>query len=136
MVLDLLYSEAVRGLASVVVIPLAALLLFAGLAHLLYILTSPREDIARVEKFKNQRYESGNPPVGQPRSAVSMQYFGYLVLFLAVEPALVLFALMLLASEELYARVLGIYIAILAVFTPFLVYGIRESRRVELWVLE
>ncbi|MEN2999590.1 MAG: NADH-quinone oxidoreductase subunit A [Acidilobaceae archaeon] len=136
MVLDLLYSDTVRTLASVVILPLVAFFLFAGLAHLLYIFTSPREDIVKVEKFKNQRYESGNPPVGRARSSVSMQYFGYLVLFLAVEPALVLFALMLLASGELYVRVLGIYVAILAIFIPFLVYGIRESRRVELWVLE
>lgn len=135
--LELLYSGEVRALLSVAIIPVAAFLLFVAIVYVLYLLTSPRQDVAQLEKYKLERYEAGNPGAkGDPRRAVSMQYFGYLVLFLAVEPALVIFALTLLASSELYVRVFGIYFIILAIFIPFLIYGVRESRRVESWALE
>ncbi len=136
MLLDILYSSSVKTILSIVVIPALVLIITLGLVYILALLTSGRPDIENREVFKYRRYESGNPAKGEARRAVSMQYFGYLVLFLAVEPAVILFALTLLASHDIRARILSIYIILLAVFIPLLIYGIRESRRIESWILD
>jgi NADH-quinone oxidoreductase subunit A len=73
---------------------------------------------------------------GEARRILSMQYFGYLVLFLALEPALILVALTLLAPSDRLLNLLAIYLILILLFTPLLVYGVRESRRVELWTLD
>jgi NADH-quinone oxidoreductase subunit A len=41
--------------------------------------------------FKIQRFEAGNPPVATPKYILPMQYVGYLFMFMACEPILVLF---------------------------------------------
>lgn len=133
--LDLIYSESVRTLMSVAIIPIALTIVFLAVIHIIALLVSARPDVDARKPFKYERYEAGNPPKGEPRKAVTMQYFGYLVMFLALEPVIVLFALTMLARGELASRVLLVYTAILAVFIPFLIYGIRESRRVESWSL-
>lgn len=136
MVLELLYNEVVRTLLSVVVIPLAVILLTLGLIAFLTLITQGRRDVEQLESFKFMRYESGNPMKGEARRSLSMQYFGYLVLFLALEPALILVALTLLASPDNIPRLLLTYLILIIVFTPLLVYGVRESRRVEGWLLD
>lgn len=133
--LDLIYSESVKTLMSVAVVPILLTVVFLAVIHIIAVLVSARPDVDARKPFKYERYEAGNPPKGEPRRAVSMQYFGYLVMFLALEPALVLFALLILARGDLASRVLAVYTAVLAVFIPFLIYGIRESRRVESWAL-
>jgi NADH-quinone oxidoreductase subunit A len=136
MVLEFLYSELVRTLASVVVVPLTVLILTLGLVLFLTLITQGRPDVESLERFKFLRYESGNPMKGEARRILSMQYFGYLVLFLALEPALILVALTLLAPSNRLLNLLAIYLILILVFTPLLVYGVRESRRVELWTLD
>ena len=103
---------------------------------LLAFITQGRPDVEVLERFKFLRYESGNPMKGEARRVLSMQYFGYLILFLALEPALILLALTLLAPPERLANLLVVYIVLVLVFTPLVVYGVRESRRVDLWALD
>lgn len=136
MVLEVLYNEIVKTITSILVVPVVVLALTLGLIWLLKILTQGRPDVESLERFKYLRYESGNPMKGEARKVLSMQYFGYLVLFLALEPALILVALTLLVSPGNVRNLVVIYLILILVFTPLLVYGIRESRRVESWTLD
>jgi len=135
-ILEILYNELVKTLISIVVVPLAVFILTVGLVIILVIITQGRPDVEALERFKFLRYESGNPMKGEAKRVLSMQYFGYLVLFLALEPALILVALTLLAPPERLVNLLIIYLLLVLVFTPLLVYGIRESRRIESWILD
>jgi len=47
----------------------------------------PRYDRTEI---KTMRWEAGNPPMKNPKYALSMQYFGYMFLFMAVEPIIVI----------------------------------------------
>ena len=136
MVVEVLYSDAVKTLASILVVPSLVLILTLGLVWLLKVLTEGRPDVELLERFKLARYESGNPAKGEARRVLSMQYFGYLILFLALEPALILVALALLTSPGNLWSLIVIYLFLLLVFTPLIAYGVRESRRVESWNLE
>lgn len=42
---------------------------------------------------KTQRFEAGNPPLAAPKYVLPMQYAGFLIMFMAVEPVLVLLLL-------------------------------------------
>ncbi|MFQ6054508.1 MAG: NADH-quinone oxidoreductase subunit A [Methanosarcinales archaeon] len=54
---------------------------------------------------KLQRFEAGNWPVGVPKSVLPMQYFGFLFMFMACEPIVVLL-LLFSANPTDYAIVL------------------------------
>ena len=136
MVDSLLYDPVVRVLAGFGLIPLLVLVFTVGLVLVLEAMTRGRRDIEGFESFKLLRYESGNPMKGEARRKVSMQYFGYLILFLALEPAIVLLAIALAVSPQLLDRLIILYSMLLAVYTPLLIYGIRESRRAEAWTIE
>ncbi|MEB3860579.1 MAG: NADH-quinone oxidoreductase subunit A [Desulfurococcales archaeon] len=129
-------SYLVKALVAFVVLPLVAVGALVLVLWLLRRLTLPRPDVMDSEKFKYLRYESGNPMKGEARRSVSMQYFGFLIIFLAVEPAIILLALLLMASEAYYRSLATIYGIFLGVYAPLLVYAVRESRKVGEWVLE
>lgn len=85
-----------------------------------------------TDTFKDARYEAGNPPHGRARSWIPMQYYGYLILFLALEPVLVLL--------YLYPEYIGlskrgplILVAALAIVSLPLVYGLRQAREIGRW---
>ncbi len=47
----------------------------------------------RPTEVKMQRFEAGNPPVGIPKWVLPMQYLGFMILFMAAEPIIVLLLL-------------------------------------------
>ena len=47
----------------------------------------------RPTNIKMQRFEAGNPPVGIPKWVLPMQYLGFILLFMAAEPIVVLLLL-------------------------------------------
>ncbi len=134
--LELLNDPLVRVVAGLIVVP--ALVAGATVAAilLLRVITSGRPDIEAIERFKYERYEAGNPPKGEPRKKVTMQYLGFLILFLAVEPAVILLAIALAAPREFLLRLAALYAFLIIVYTPLLYYGLREARRIEAWMLE
>ncbi|MDM7275105.1 MAG: NADH-quinone oxidoreductase subunit A [Thermoprotei archaeon] len=136
MILETLYEGTVRTLLSIVVLPLLITILTVGLIIFLRIITQGRPDIEVLERFKFLRYEAGNPMKGEARRVLSMQYFGYLVMFLALEPAVILVAVTLLASREALSSILAIYLILILVLSPLLIYGFRESRKIDSWVLD
>ncbi len=134
--LELLNDPLVRVVTGLVVVP--ALVAAATVAAILFLrlITSGRPDVEALERFKYERYEAGNPPKGEPRRKVTMQYLGFLILFLAVEPAVILLAIALAAPRELLPRLAALYAFLIIVYAPLLYYGLKEARRIESWVLE
>jgi len=87
--------------------------------------------------MKRARYEAGNPPKGEARTWLPMQYFGYLIIFLSLEPILIL---LFLFPEYVRAtgdtvRPLLLTLIILLIAVPPLVFGLKQADRVEFWKL-
>ncbi len=125
----------IKATLTLIVLPILLTLLLAATIYFLRILTMQSREIEKEEKYKYERFEAGNPPKGEARRKVSMQYLGYLIIFLAVEPAVILLAITLAAPRSLLQSLLYLYVVFIAVYTPLLVYAIKESRRVESWTL-
>jgi NADH:ubiquinone oxidoreductase subunit 3 (subunit A) len=69
---------------------LIAVCVLVDLILLLLVKILPRYDLTEI---KTMRWEAGNPPMKFPKYTLSMQYFGYMYLFMAVEPVVVLLLL-------------------------------------------
>ena len=59
-------------------------------ALLLLVKILPRYNLTEI---KTMRWEAGNPPMKFPKYTLPMQYFGYLFLFMAAEPIIVVLLL-------------------------------------------
>jgi len=57
---------------------------------LLLIRVIPRYNLTEI---KTMRWEAGNPPMKFPKYTLPMQYFGYMFLFMAAEPIIVILLL-------------------------------------------
>lgn len=129
------YAHNVMAAIGFVILPILLTLLLLAVIKFLIVLTRAPPDIEAREKYKLMRFEAGNPMKGEARRKVSMQYLGYLIMFLAVEPAVILLALSLAAPREALSGVLSLYAVFIAVYAPLLYYAVREARRVESWTL-
>jgi len=135
--LEYLSDTLIKAATSLVILPVILVVLLAVVVLFIDRITRARPDIVAQEKYRYERYEAGNPPPkSEARGKVSMQYLGYLIVFLAVEPAVVIFAILLAAPKLVMGKLLWLYAALVAVYAPLLVYALRESRRVESWMLE
>ncbi len=115
-----------RTVFGIAIVPLALTLLLLIVIYVLRILL-PSEP----EGLKHERYEAGNPPSGRARISLGMQYFGFLLLFLAAEPVLVLaFISFLKASTSLS---LLLYLCLVTFFTPPLLYAYRLAKSIDEW---
>lgn len=115
-----------RALTSLVALPLALTLLLLVTILVLRLLI-PREP----EGLKEDRYEAGNPPSGRARKPLGMQYFGFLIMFLGLEPILILsFFVFVGATLELS---LFAYAVLMAVCVPPLVYVYKLARNAAMW---
>lgn len=135
--LEYLSDSLVKASASLVILPLVLIVLLAAVVVLIDWLTRARRDVVVQEKYRYERYEAGNPPPkSDARGKVSMQYLGYLIVFLAVEPALVVLAILLAAPRTLLGDIIKLYAVLIAVYAPLLAYALRWARRVQSWMLE
>ncbi|RLI82438.1 MAG: NADH-quinone oxidoreductase subunit A [Archaeoglobales archaeon] len=75
---------------ALVVILLLALCLIIDGAIVLLAKILPKYNPTFV---KMQRFEAGNPPLATPKYVLPMQYAGFLIMFMAIEPILVLLLL-------------------------------------------
>ncbi|NVM23585.1 MAG: NADH-quinone oxidoreductase subunit A [Desulfobacterales bacterium] len=57
---------------------------------LLLVKVLPRYNLTEI---KTMRWEAGNPPMKFPKYTLPMQYFGYMFLFMAAEPIIVILLL-------------------------------------------
>lgn len=119
------------------VLPIILIAVMGLVVIILIQLTKARQDIIEKEPWKYERYEAANPlKYKEARTKVSMQYLGYLIMFLAVEPAVVLLAILMTAPRDLLGSMLIIYGVFLAVYAPLLAYAVREARRIQSWMLD
>lgn len=132
----LLQNEVVKASTALVVLPMILFIVLLATVYALYVLLKPSREVTAAEARKEARFESGNPEKGEAKAKVSMQYLGYLIIFLAVEPALILLAIALAAPRELIGRLGLFYAVVLLVYTPFIVYAVKEASRIEKWLLE
>lgn len=84
---------------------------------------------------KRRRYEAGNPPQGEAKSRLAMQYFGYVLMLTILEPLvaipLVYFALSPTSVES--AVYLLVAVTLLALAT---LYAYAHSKDIRKWMLD
>jgi len=112
----------VVGLILMVLLPLVLALL--GL--LTSLLLAPRNP----NPNKLRRYEAGNPPHGDAKAPLLMQYMGFALLLVAIEPIVVISALLLIGIVANSLLVLACAIVISAT-SAALAY--RYSKEVKEW---
>jgi NADH-quinone oxidoreductase subunit A len=86
-------------------------------------------------RLKRLRYEAGNPPGGQSRFPTLYQYFGYVVMFIALDPVFMLLFLLPAALAE-WGRAAVLTLVSVLVLLPPIVYAVRYAKRVDYWSLE
>jgi NADH-quinone oxidoreductase subunit A len=75
-----------------------------------------------ITEIKESRFEAGNLPIRNPKHRIPMQYFGYMYMFMAIEPVLVLLLLFAAYPSLDFYMLLGIS-AIL--FIPAVFFGYK-----------
>jgi len=113
----------------------AALIIGVGIGILGFILGRLLAPSRNLER-KRLRYECGNPPRGRARGLFMMQYYPYLIVFLTVEPVMIYSFLLLMEAHSSPSRVLLLFLIILGIITPPLVFGLNSARRLKLWSAE
>ncbi|MDK2795665.1 MAG: hypothetical protein PWQ22_968 [Archaeoglobaceae archaeon] len=104
-----------------VLILVVAVALITDVAVLILIKILPKY---RMTPVKVQRFEAGNIPIGHPKWVLPMQYLGFVIIFLALEPV---FVLILLLSAVPTADVYAFTLIALALFIPALYAGFNYS---------
>jgi NADH-quinone oxidoreductase subunit A len=133
---SLAFSPYVLSANSMIVVPVFMLAVLIGALVLLRKLLEQNREISSREKYREVPFESSNPPKGVGKGRLGFQYLGYLIAFMSLEPAVVLIAFIAAAPEYLISRVLELYLILVAVYAPLLVYGLREAKRVAQWHLQ
>jgi len=75
---------------ALIVIILIAVALLTDVVILILAKIFPRY---RPTDAKLSRFEAGNPPIGRPKWVLPMQYLGFMLMFMAAEPILVMLLL-------------------------------------------
>jgi len=86
--------------------------------------------------LKNERFECGNPPSKEGRGQLTMQYYGYLVVFLTVEPVFIYSFLLLMDAHQAYFTVVALFAVILLMLIPPLIFGLNSARKIHLWKMK
>jgi NADH-quinone oxidoreductase subunit A len=133
---SLAFSPYVLSANSMIVVPVFMLAVLIGALVLLRKLLEQNREISSREKYREVPFESSNPPKGVGKGRLGFQYLGYLIAFMSLEPAVILIAFVAAAPEYLVGRVLELYLILVAVYAPLLVYGLREAKRVAQWYLQ
>ncbi|MDI9610167.1 MAG: NADH-quinone oxidoreductase subunit A [Archaeoglobaceae archaeon] len=107
-----------------VILLIVAVALITDVAVLILVKVLPKY---RLTEVKIQRFEAGNIPIGHPKWVLPMQYFGFVVMFLALEP---IFVLILLLSAVASLDVYAFTIIALALLLPALFVGYNYSLEV------
>ena len=115
--------EEVIVVAFVIVISIVADVAVYGISRIL-----PKRN---PTELKYLRWESGNISAGLPKYTLPMQYYGFVVLFMAFEPVVVLFLLFALFPGVEYLKFIAIsFIAMLpAFYFTYKIASVASNRR-------
>jgi NADH:ubiquinone oxidoreductase subunit 3 (chain A) len=134
--LSIAYNTFVISANSMIVVPIVVFLLLVAVIYLLKWLLKASEEVEKTEPYKKLPFESANPPKGVGKGKVSFQYFGYLVMFLAMEPAVVLLTFITIVPKTLIFHALLLYLVLVLVFAPLLAYAAYEAKKIKKWILD
>lgn len=87
-------------------------------------------------RMKKERFEAGNPPKGKARGWFMMQYFAYLIVFLTLEPILIYLFLLLMEIHTLFQETSILFMILILMLIPPLIFGLDSARRVKLWLVK
>jgi NADH-quinone oxidoreductase subunit A len=103
--------------------------LMVGTVYLV-MLIAPR----RPTPYKLMRYEAGNPETGPAKAPLAMQYLGYLLMLVTLEPAAAIPIAVYMFTGDLLLTVLTAVIGG-AVALAASTYAYRHAKKIELWRL-
>ena len=83
--------------------------------------------------MKRKRFEAGNPPHGVARTGILFQYYGYLIVFLAFEPIMIILFLLPLQSRNNPIQSFALIMGLLGLMLPPLAYALKISGMIERW---
>lgn len=84
---------------------------------------------------KRRRYEAGNPPHGEPKAPLAMQYFGYVLMLVTLEPLVVL-PIVYFALKPTSLASAAMVLAALALVAAASIYGYAHSRDIRKWTVD
>ncbi|MDT7863893.1 MAG: NADH-quinone oxidoreductase subunit A [Vulcanisaeta sp.] len=114
-------SAFTDALAIVIVLLVIALITDAAIIYVTRRLAAKNPNAVKL-----QRYEAGNPPVGEARYVFPIQYVGFLLVFLGMEPVIVI--LLILSSAAVVGMPIVIMIlVILLIALPSVYVGYKYA---------
>ncbi|MCU7786683.1 NADH-quinone oxidoreductase subunit A [Pyrobaculum sp. 3827-6] len=117
-------------MSDAVAVALAFTILFLLMIGTVYLvmLIAPR----RPTPGKLMRYEAGNPETGPAKAPLAMQYLGYILMLVALEPAVAIPLAVQMAFKDLAltatTALIGGVVAVAASL-----YGYHYAKKIELW---
>lgn len=134
--MSIAYNPLVISANSMIIVPIVVLLLLVAVIYLLKWLLRASPEVEKTEPYKKIPFESSNPPKGVGKGKVPFQYFGYLVMFLSLEPAVVLLTFISVVPRSLISHTILLYLILVLVFAPLLAYATYESKKIKNWILD
>mgnify|MGYP001626354957 CR=1 FL=1 len=117
----IIMSAFIDALAILIVLIVIALIADAAIMYVARKLAAKNPNVVKL-----QRYEAGNPPTGEARYVFPIQYVGFLLMFLGVEPIIVI--LLILSSAAVAALpITYMVVAILIVVLPSIYVGYKYA---------
>jgi NADH:ubiquinone oxidoreductase subunit 3 (chain A) len=117
-------SAFTDALAIVIVLLVIALITDAAIIYVTRRLAAKNPNAVKL-----QRYEAGNPPVGEARYIFPIQYVGFLLVFLGMEPVIVI--LLILSSAAVVGMPIVIMIlVILLIALPSIYVGYKYALKI------
>ena len=113
---------------------LVALVTLLPLVFLILVFLAKTLTQSRNYPFKRLRYEAGNIPHGHARQPMLPQYYGYILLFIVLDP---MFIIMFLASYMVNVDPLAVLIWLTLAVTivlPPLIYALKYASHIEYWL--
>ena len=121
LVLPIAMSAFIDALAILIVLVVIALITDAAIMYVARRLAARNPNPSKL-----QRYEAGNPPVGEARYVFPVQYVGFLLMFLGMEPIIVI--LLILSSAAVMALpIVYIILAVLVIVLPSIYVGYKYA---------
>jgi NADH-quinone oxidoreductase subunit A len=117
-------SAFTDALAIMIVLLVIALITDAAIIYVTRRLAAKNPNVVKL-----QRYEAGNPPVGEARYVFPIQYVGFLLVFLGMEPVIVI--LLILSSAAVVGMPIVIMIlVILLIALPSVYVGYKYALKI------
>lgn len=84
--------------------------------------------------LKRLRYEAGNIPRGPARQPMFPQYYGYILLFIVLDPMfIIMFLASYMANVDPLAVLVWLTLAV-AIILPPLIYALKYASHIEYWL--